>query len=216
MATKTAKNQTENESEVSEPVRTEPMTIGPSEGGNAVLAAWRGLANLFGAQAERFDITSDGVVAVNVTFDGNRLDAVNAKPDQIISDVAFRSGKLVERRLDLLDLYDFVTHPENSVEPYTDSGDMTQWMVNHLKGAGNGDGSRSPDYAKEAIRLYKEERGIAAPRGRRRKILRLDNLKELRVETIAGVPLEELNALRETIAQAIAIQSSESTKTANA
>lgn len=209
-------NQTVEQSEDSVPVRTEPMTVGPSEGGNAVLAAWRGLVNLAGARAKRFDITSEGVVVVDLTFDGDILGSAGTTAGQLVSDLAFRGEKLVERRLDLIELFPYVTHPANDVQPYTDSSDMTQWMVNHLKGAGEGDGSRSPEYAKKLISAYKEDHGIAAPRGRRRKIVRLDNLRELKPETMAGVPIEELTALQKTIAEAIANQQNASAETATA
>lgn len=187
----------ENDNDVQPIERSEPATFGPLEGGNNILAAWQGLVNLFGAECERFDVTPEGVVAVNVTT------AAKVDRDTII-DAIFRHGdKVVNRRLDLIELYPYVLDPTN-VASFTSPAEMTAWMVQFTKGYGDGDGSRSPQWVKEAITDYKSDRNIAAPRGRKRRIIRLDNLGEIKPETLADTDLSELQALQETIAKAVA------------
>lgn len=178
-----------------ETTRTNPVTIGPDAGGNSVLAAWRGLVHLFDAQVERFDVTSEGVFAVNLSFDAEY------PAEQIVSDLYMRGDKVVERRLDLIPTY-FWAQGETP-DQFVDASEMTSWMVQYFKGAGEGDGSRSPQYVKDAITAHKKETGIAAPRGRKRKILRLDALDEIKPEVLAGVNDEELERLQVTISRAL-------------
>jgi hypothetical protein len=177
--------------------RSEPITLGPDEGGNNVLAAWRGLVNLFGAECERFDVTPDGVVCVNFTT------AYKVDRDTIIDAITKHGDKAVNRRLDLVELYPYVLDPSN-VAPFTKSEEMTQWMGQFTKGYGDGDGSRSPQWVKDGIADYKSDKNIAAPRGRKRRIVRLDSLGEIKPETLEDTALSELQALQVTISQAIA------------
>lgn len=180
--------------------RTTPMTLGPNEGGNAVAAAWRGAVNLFGAQVERWDfVPGEGVVAVGLTFNSD------VPAETLVSDLYRRGDKNVSRRLDFTEFLPYFNG--EAPEPYTDSNDMTQWMVQFLKGAGEGDGSRSPQYAKDAIAAYKIAHQIAAPRGRRRRIVRIANLGELNTDSLSEVDTDELTTLQATITRALEIRS---------
>jgi hypothetical protein len=197
----------ENE-ETQDAPRSEAVTVGPTEGGNSVLAAWQGLVHLFGAQVERFDVTPEGVVAVNLSFDAN------VPHEQIVSDLFKRGDTVVTRRLDLIPTY-FWAQGETPAD-FADAGEMTAWMVQYFKGAGEGDGSRSPEYVKQAIADHKKETGIAAPRGRKRKIVRLDALDDIKPESLVGVDVEELKRLQATIERAMQLSAEQSNQSSAA
>lgn len=189
--------------------RTDAMTLGPNDGGNAVFAAWRGAVNLFGAQVERFDyVPGEGVVAVGLTFNGG------TPAETLIADLSRRGDKVINRRLDFTELYPYFNG--ETPEPYLTSDEMTQWMVQFLKGSGDGDGSRSPQYAKDAIASYKAQHNIAAPRGRRRKLIRLDKINDIKVDSLLNVEDDELTQLRNTIEQALALRANSGEQTASA
>lgn len=175
----------ENEMESNLNGRTTPVTLTPVEGGNNVLAAWQGLYNLFGAQAERFDITHEGVVVVDLTFDGQY------DPDRIIYDISGRN-----RHVPLVPSW-FYLQGENP-EPFTDPLDMTKWMAQYFrreKGAGS-DESKSPQYVKDAIAAYKKEHNFPGRKGRKKTTVKIEELGEIEESLLAGVSVEELTKLR--------------------
>ena len=157
------------------------LNISPQDGGNAILAAWQGLYWLFGARVDRFEISEDGVSAIGLKFN----DGIN--PEEIIS------GLTNNHRLDLISLYPYLMGQEPP--KFENAHDMTTWMTRFYK---SGQGVRSPQFVKDAITSYKIEQGIAATRGRPRKIVKLD-FSNLSAESLANVPEEEQQKLKEVL-----------------
>lgn len=169
----------------------ETLTLGPSEGGNTVFAAWPGLYHLFGARVERFDIEDNGIVAVNLTF--------NPKYDAktIINDIYQRGDKVVNSRLELFPGHFQLLGQEPA--PFTTADACTSWMTKTFKGAEGGEGNRSPQYAKDAIAEYKTTKGFAVPRGRPRKVIRISEIGSLNESVLEDVEPQELTKLKETL-----------------
>lgn len=161
---------------------------GPDNFGNVILAAWQGLYHLFGARVERFDITSEGITAVNLTVDEKW-----GPSDSIIQSLV-KTDKFPFRRLDLFPLYFWM---QGEVpEPFSSSAELTVWLTTNVRA---GEKNRRPKWAKDAIQDFKNRSGIAVPRGRPRKNLVIRNLKEIDEGSLEGVDLQELETLREVI-----------------
>lgn len=161
-------------------------TYGPSEGGNAIFAAWRGLYHLFGARMERFDITPEGIVIVGLTV------APEYDVNTVVDSIVKRGEKTVNPRLDFLELY-----PQAMGEipaPFVNAKQLTAWLVKYMKG-----GSRSPKFAKDAIAIYKTANGFAVHRGRPRKVVRIADIGNLDEAALAEVSEEERAKLRATL-----------------
>ena len=170
--------------------RSEPIIVTPENGmGNAVLAAWQGIYNLFGGSAS-FEITPDGVMVNDFTVDAPY------DPAQIAKDVSHRN-----RRLDLLEVYPWIQGEAPS--EFTTAQEITQWTVQFLRGAVDDNSSRAPKYVRDASAAYKAEHGFAKKRGPRKKIFRAENLGEIDETTLANVQPEELEKLQETLARAL-------------
>jgi len=172
------------------PERSNPITVGPDQGGN-VLAAWRGVYHLFGGQVERWDITHDGIVAVGFTVDGQY------EPQAIVNDISSR-----ERRAELIPCY-FYAQGEVPA-PFDNSLEMTKWMQQFFRKVSDEGKSQSPDYVKHAIASYKKANAFPAKRGRPKKVVRIEQLGSLDESLLAGVNVSELEKLQEKIAHAIA------------
>lgn len=165
-------------------------TFGPDSGGNRILRAWQGLYHLFGARVERFDVDSNGVTAVNFTVDENY-----GTPESIMNLIP-QNDKI---RLDFYPL--FLWANGEAPAPFTSSLDLTSWMTKNMKVAGQK--GRSPQIVKDAIRAYKEANGLAVPRGRPRKAIKI-NLENLDPDALAGVDFSELTRLQEVVNGAVA------------
>ena len=172
----------------------EPVIYGPDNGGNVILAAWQGLYHLFGARVERFDVTSDGVFAINPTV------SEDYNLDTILHDLTHRGDKVVNRRMDFLPLHFWATG--NVPAPFMSSTHLTIWMTQFLKGTG--EKGRSPQYAKDAIRDFKASNGLAVPRGRPRKTFKLTELGALNESALDGIDISELTKFRATLDSVIA------------
>lgn len=145
-----------------EETRTEPQTFGPEQDAGNIAAAWQGLYHLLGARVERWDVTNDGVYAVNLTFDASKIPSV----EQVIHDISYRNGKHINRQLDLVFLYPIV---KDNAEPpaFEDAASLTEWMAQYTRdGTGDGDSNRSPQYVKDAISAYKKDRNMPSRQGR--------------------------------------------------
>jgi len=173
------------------PERSESITVSTEDGrGNALLAAWQGVYNLFGGQAN-FVVTSEGVIAENFSV------LAPYDPNQIVEDISHRN-----RRLDFLDVYPWVQG--QAPEPYTDAKQITAWAVQFLRGAVEENSSRTPKYVRDATASYKMDQGFAKRRGPRKKIFRVDNLSEINPETLSGIDPVELAKLKSAIETAMA------------
>lgn len=170
------------------PERSLPITVGPEKGGN-VLAAYRGLHYLFDGNVDRWDVTDDGVVAVNFTVNGKY------DPAAILEDISGRT-----RRVELVDAWPILSGQEP--KPFATSLEMTKWMQQYFRKAGE-DG-KSPEYVKHAIAEYKKAHDFPRRKGRPRKVIRLEEIGKLDETQLAGVNYTELEKLQETIAHAMA------------
>lgn len=175
------------------PTRTEPMNVGPEHGGN-LLAAWRGIANLFGGQAQ-FKYADGSVIAENFSV------AVPYDPNQIISDISHRN-----RRLDFLEVYPWFNG--EAPEPYTDAKEITAWTVQFLRGSVEDNSSRTPKYVRDATAAFKVDNNFAKKRGPKKKIFRAENLSEVSEDVLTNLDQSELEKLRATIERAMAAHAS--------
>lgn len=178
-----------NKSKAKAAPKTVP-SFGPNNGGNGILRAWQGLYHLFGARVERFDVTADGVTAVNLT-----IDEKYGSPESIIG-LFPHTDKI---RLDFFPLVYWASG--EAPAHFTSSLELTNWMTKNAKVAG--EKGRSPKIFKDAIREYKEANGLAVPRGRPRKAVKIE-LGSLDPEALEGVEMSELTRLQEVVNGAIA------------
>lgn len=169
--------------------------IEPTAGGNAIIAAWRGLYNFFGARAE-FEVTPEGVRVIGLKFSNEY------ENEPIVQDLVSKASP--KNRINLLPAHLYIMGQEP--EPFTNAVEMTNWMVTYLKGAG-GNENRSPQYAKNAIEAYKAKNGLSVPRGRPRKTFSIENLGKLNQGILADVPAEELENLLAAVNSALEKQS---------
>lgn len=198
MATKKAANNNESENtedtmndettpEVTYPERSEAITVAPHEGGNALLSKWRGIYHVFDGRVEKWDVTPDGVAAINFSTNG-RYD-----PNQVLTDLNISD----RQRLGLLPALFYLQGQEP--EPFTNSLDMTKWMATAFTKVKTEDGERSPAYVKDAIAAYKKAHEFPRKKGRPRKIIRVENLGSIDESVLAGVDPVELAKLAEKI-----------------
>lgn len=179
--------------------RSQPVNLGPERGGNLILQGWDGLYWIFGARAETFDVTHDGVVVVGLTL------PTRFHLRTILRDMrAVSSSK--RPRLDLIPQV-FWAHGETP-EQIVDPAEASAWTMQFLRTKDEEGSFTTPDYAKKAVADYKKRTGIAVARGRKRKTLKfdLDSLNSLNPDTLAGVGNDQLEALRNRIEEAMAKQ----------
>lgn len=180
--------------------RTEPQDFGPDSGAANIAAAWQGLVHLFDAKVDRWDVTSDGVYAIGLTFDNKKVPST----ETVLHDISYRGDKVVNRDLLLVPTY-FWMNGEAPAE-FEDAGEMTAWMAKFFRGAGEGDTNRSPQYVKDAISAYKTARGIASRRGRPPKKIDIESLGSIDEAILAQIGSEELAKLEATLARIRAAQ----------
>lgn len=170
-------------------VEVSKFNYAPMEGGNAILAAWRGLYHLFGARVDSFTVTDEGVFVNGFSVDP-KYDA-----QTIVRDIGGTKNR--NRRLELIPLYDYVMGKEPA--HFNDAGEMTAWLVANFKGSVDESSTKSPAYARGAIAEYKKGHNLYKARGPKRKVIRLDNLKELDESMLLSIDLEDLKAFRELL-----------------
>ena len=175
---------------VAERTHTEPLNYDPDRG-NAILAAWRGLYWLFGARAESFSVTPEGVFVNGLTVWGDY------NPEQIVADISKK-----DRRLELVPTYFYVMGV--APEPFANSQEVTQFMVQYFRGSVEDNSSKSPAYLRKAAAEFKAIVGLKAKRGPKRKIIRLDNLDAIDADTLKGVDSAELDKLMAVIRETMA------------
>lgn len=166
----------------------------PLEGGNAILAAWRGLYHIFGARAESFLVTEDGVFVNGLTMNPE-FDI-----DTVVGDIG--AAKNRNRRLELIPNFFYV----NGDEPanFSDSNEITAWLVSNFRGSVDDSSTKSPAYARKAIADYKKANSLYKTRGPKRKVIRLDNLKEVDESMLLNIDLDDLKAFQSVISKTLA------------
>lgn len=176
-----------------EPERTEPVNIGPDRGSQQIVAGWDGLYWLFGARAERFDVTPEGIYAIGVTM------SAQYDLSKIVADMMEHGPK----RIDLLPTYFWLSGA--IPDQLDDSVVIQQYGIQFFRGAGEKDTSKFPDYFKTAAAEYKKAFNVGAPRGRKRTVVKLEveSLDSVSEEMLEGVGWEKLDALRRTVEAAM-------------
>lgn len=174
--------------EVPQIVEPPMLTVTPSQGGNAIFAAWRFLYQVLGARKQHFELGDDGVTVIGLTFP----DSYNV--EEVINDVYRRGSAVVNPKLSLFPGYYFL----NGFDPlpYVGAGEMTSDLTKIFHGAAGGEGNRSPQYAKDGIANYKALQGFAVPRGRPRLTISIAKIGELDEAALKDVEPAEIEKLR--------------------
>ena len=162
---------------------------GPDKGG-AILAAWKGMYHLFGAQGT-FRVTPEGVFVDNLSV-GPEFDL-----DQIVEDISKHN-----RRLELIPTL-FWVNGETPAD-FADVSEITAFMVQYFRGSVEDNSSKTPTYLKDAVASYKANRNLLKKRGPKRKVFRLDSLDDIDESTLKGINPEALSRLREIITAQLA------------
>lgn len=177
------------EETVTFPERSESINLNPEQS-KAALAAWRGLYHFFGARVDNWAVMEDGIVAEGFSVEGQY------DPEKLVADISHRS-----RRVEIFPAIKYLNG--ESPEPFTDSQDMTNFMVSFYKGSVEEGTSKSPSYVRKAVATYKAEHGLKTRRGPRKKVIRLDNLTDVNAELLKDIDVTQLEALKEILSQAI-------------
>jgi hypothetical protein len=169
--------------------RSETVATIVGDAAIALAAAWRGVFHFFGGRVDSWDIlpVSDehpegGLVANGFTVNGS------LNPDEVIRDISKRN-----RRLEFFPAYNYLVLGDTPPE-YTDPQDMTNFMVQYLKGSVEEGTAKTPEYVRQAVADYKSAHGLRTRRGPKRRIIRLDALDQLDEATIANIPQDQMDA----------------------
>ena len=173
-------------------------TFGPDNGGDVVIDAYRFLYWVFDCRVERFDVTPEGVYAVDVTM----ADGIN--PQSVVKDMG---GGTRHPRLDLVALYPYTQGQTPEMYEGENAGlDLTRALTANFRSEENG--GRSPDYAKNRVALFKKANSLDKPRGRKPTKI-LEQVTSLDAKTLAGIDPDNLEKLLATIREAQEIRSHE-------
>ncbi len=157
-----------------------------AEQGSAVLAAWQGMVNLFGAQKESFNVTPDGVEVIGFSVMGQY------DPEQIVKDISNHG-----RRLDLVKVYPWLMG--ETPAPFASPEECTAFTVQNYRGSVEEGSARTPKYVKEAVAAFKADHNISKRRGPKTKVIRLNDLDNLDIDVLRGINPEALAKLQATI-----------------
>jgi hypothetical protein len=164
--------------------RTAPIDVTDNKLASALLAAWRGIHHFFKGVVADWDVSPNGEIIARGFQVASEYD-----PETILRDISGR-----ERRVEFGQAYRIVANGDTP-EPYTEPQDMTNFMVNFLKGSVEDGTAKTPEYVRTAVARYKADNGLKTRRGRKRTILRLDNLSEIDETTLRGVNPADLQKL---------------------
>ena len=154
-----------------------------------VLAAWRGLEQLFGAKVESWNITPEGPIAIGFTVD-DKYDV-----STILEDISSRN-----RQVPLVPSFFYINgQPSTS---FSKSIEMTIWMQQYFRKVGE-DHKKSPAYVKTAIAEYKLA-GNFPRKGRPRRTIRTEQLGSLDETMLEGVSIADIEKLQGTLASVAA------------
>jgi hypothetical protein len=149
-------------------------SLTPEESNN-LLAAYRGLNEFLGCNVGDWEINWDKeeVTAKGVSFNEG-IDA-----DQVIRDIS-----LFPRKIDFFNGLRTVIGRVPQV-PFSNSQEMTNFMVLYFKGAVEEGSFKAPLYLRNAVQEYKRTHGLELKRGPKpRRVIRLD---EIAPEDIAEI-----------------------------
>lgn len=167
------------------PTRTAPIDVAGQDA-RGFAAAYPGLYHLFGARVESWDVSPDGLVAKNVTFDAA------ANPERIIRDINRK-----DRRAPLFPAVLFILDPKAEPPNFANALELTTYMVNFWKGSMGPNSSKVPEYVRIAAGEYKERTGTKVRKGPKVRTINLKNVREVNVETLknAGMGVEDIDYL---------------------
>ena len=178
--------------------RSAAVDLNPQQGAN-VIAAWQGVANLFGGQYEGFQVTPEGVILNGFSTDG-------AYDPATIADAV--SGR--DRRVSFVEAYPILVEGK-APAPFAKSIDITKWGQQFFRKPGE-DG-KSPEYLKTASANYKKANEFPGRKGRPKKVVRIENLGNLDPALLEGIDMSELENLQATLASVIASKGNAATTT---
>lgn len=187
-STAVAEPETETPQEMGEgdvvETRTEPIDVTDSNQALSLLAAWQGVYNFFKGRVLKWiqDPDTGNVSAMGFTVDAQY------DPQRILSDISGR-----DRRIDFPTALRYFNGVEP--DPYENPNDMTNFTVNFTKGSVEGGTAKTPQYVRDAVTRYKAEIGLKSRRGRKRTILRLDDINSLDADALIGTDPEQLDRL---------------------
>lgn len=171
---------------IAEPAEHNGRDLAPLEGGNTIFAAWDMFYHIFGARANRFDVTPDGVFIIGLTLDEQfNLEA-------IIADTARYT-----HRLDLVKCYpwlsDVPTKPIDSLE-------ISVWQAQWFGGAGGGKRG-VPEYVRIAANNYRGDNSLG--RGSKGNTLTHIDPANFDPELLRNIDPKDLIAFQDAISNVI-------------
>lgn len=174
-------------SKTSAPARSAEIEVTDLAQSRGIAAAWRGIYHFFGGRVQSWefvpptDENPDGGLIAHGFSVLSSLD-----PNQIVSDIGNR-----DRRLEMFPFY-FYANGTATPPDFLTSQDMTNFMVQYLKGAVEEGTAKTPEYVRKAVADYKAANGLRTRRGPKRKIIRLDNLAELDATQLSEIDPAQL------------------------
>lgn len=180
--------------------RTDAIDVTDPDQARALAAAWDGIYHFFGGRVAEWvmlppseDNPIGGLVANGFSVSTD----LTVGPEKVLEDIGKRNRRL-EMFPNYFWLFGNVTPPE-----FTNPQDMTNFMVQYLKGSVEEGTAKTPEYVRNAVSAYKAAAGLRTRRGPRRKIIRLDEIGKIDQNQLAEIPEDQLNAFLE-LAQGIA------------
>lgn len=169
------------------PARSESIDVAGLDA-RALAAAWRGVYHFLGGRVDNWEVITPnednpdgGLVAHGFTVDAD-LD-----PNKVIADIGNK-----ERRLEFFPFYSYL----NGAEPphFDKPQDMTNFMIQYLKGSVEEGTSKTPEYVRTKVAAYKAAHNMRTRRGPKRKIIRLDELANIDASQLSSIDPDELAA----------------------
>jgi len=169
------------------PARSDSIDVTGTDA-RALAAAWRGTYHFVGGRVDNWEIVPPSedspvgeLIAHGFSVNGG-LD-----PDRIISDISGR-----DRRLEFFPFYFTATDPNYVPLDYVNPQDMTNFLVQYLKGSMEEGTAKTPEYWRDGVAKYKAGLGIRTRRGPKRKVIRLDELDTLDASQLAEIEPDAL------------------------
>lgn len=167
--------------------RSDTIEVTNLDQAKALAAAWDGIYHFFGGRVDSWELLppsddnpNGGIVAHGFSVN-NTID-----PHQVISDIGKRNRRL-EMFPNYFWLFGGITPPD-----FTEAQDMTNFMVQYLKGSVEEGTAKTPEYVRNAVSQYKADAGLRTRRGPKRKIIRLDNLSDIDASQLSEIPEDQL------------------------
>lgn len=168
------------------------INLAPLEGGNTLFAAWDMFYWLFGARAERIEVTPEGVflngLIIDPLYDMNR----------ILEDTS-RS----HHRIDLVPAHFWAL---GQAPEHPTSAEVSIFMSMWFGGSGEGGKKSTPDYVKQSANAYRARfempiRGKGRPKAIKLNPLEMDKIDQ---DVLKDIPVEGLEAFSAILAKTIA------------